>query len=346
MLSLQPIHLWKYLSKKTTKLPPGVKSLFYLSWEDAFWDLLSKKNIPPGSIILVPEFFCGDVERNTISHGYRLAHYPVSATLRTSISDLLSAVKKFSPVVIIIFHPVGIANPLISSPKIVSLSRHILLVEDCVHRIIEPSKLKLVRPNHYIIDSLRKVLPLQGSFIYGRGSDMDYSLPPLRQSFFYSLRVHALWVLMQLFANLTQAKISESVMVTGYDLIGKSSLPARGWPLFSFLHHHLNHSHIQSVKKHQVEIYEKHLLSLLPQTIPYTVADKSQLRGWPILLGRNASRILVYLRSHGLLVRFELADSVWSQHHKIIYLPLGLHISLKQQLAVCHLVSGAINKYS
>ena len=101
-MSQKPIQLWKYLKLKRNKLPKNIGRLFYLSWEDALWDILAKKNVKKNSIVLVPEFFCGDVEDNIRAHGYKIAFYPVSSKLITTNKQLAESILRYKPTVLII----------------------------------------------------------------------------------------------------------------------------------------------------------------------------------------------------------------------------------------------------
>ena len=109
-------------------------------------------------------------------------------------------------------------------------------------------------------------MPLQGSAVYGNKEDIDFSEPPVFQSFFYSLKVTFLWIMMNIFWTLTQifshtklavlfAEQANQIMKSGYDLIGDSVLPARGFCLFKFLLDFIDPEKIKAVKKKQVEFY-------------------------------------------------------------------------------------------
>jgi hypothetical protein len=97
MISPQPIRLIKYLGFKRNKLPVNLRRLFYLSYEDALWDILKKKNIKPGSIILVPDFFCRDVETNIERHGYKIAGYKMASGLTINTADFKDKIKFYKP---------------------------------------------------------------------------------------------------------------------------------------------------------------------------------------------------------------------------------------------------------
>lgn len=193
IISPQPIHLQRYLSRKKRITLPKVKRLFYLSWEDALWDLLKKKHVPVGSVILVPEFFCGDVEDNMRAHGYTVQYYPVSKKLQTAEIDIAQAIRRWQPSTVIVFHALGIQNSLLCNGSISwlgALSQECILIEDCVHRVIDPSRIHFVRRNHFMLDSLRKVVPIQGSFLYGNSLDLPFYEPPLFQFFFTHVVLH------------------------------------------------------------------------------------------------------------------------------------------------------------
>ena len=303
---------------------------------------MEKKNIKKNSVILVPKFFCGDVENNILNHGYKICYYPVSEKLQTTDKQLLSAIKKFEPKVIIIHHHVGIFNMLLSSKNwLKHVDNSIILIEDCVHRIVEPNQLKFIKQNHFIIDSLRKVVPLQGSVVYGQKNDLNFTQPPFYQSFFYSIRVHFLWILMNLCWKLGANKMAENLMKIGYDLIGDSKDAAPGFFVFNYLQQFLDFEKIKTIKEKQVIFYENNLKNLTNylQIPPYLKSDRRELIGFPLIINNKiANKYISLLRRKGLLVRAELSDSQWSKKHKIIYLPLGLHINRKQQKQICAFV--------
>ncbi len=325
MFSVQPIQLWRYIGFKRNKIPRNLRRLFYLSWEDALWDLLDKKKIPKSSYILIPNFYCGDVERNIICHGYKIVRYPISKNMTVSENKFRFLINKYQPKVVIIFHPVGILSNLSKDRKWVkSLSDDILLIEDGVHRIVNSQKIKIFKKNHFIIDSLRKVVPLQGSNIYGNKEDLDYDSLPFYQSINYSIRVHTLWLVMLIFLNLGFYRFAEQLMVKGYDLIGDAKKSAPGFILFKYIFEFINFEKIYKIKYHQVKIYNEYFINELK----YKSSDKGELRGFPLIVDNLvADRVLNKIRSSGLMIRFELNDSEWSQGNKIIYLPLGPYLN-------------------
>ena len=353
MISTQPVLSFGYFKFKKNKIPRNIRRLFYLSWEDAFWDILLKKKVPKGSFILLPDFFCKDVEENIKSHGYKVSHYPIKKNLDADKKSFIEKIRQVKPEVVVIFHTNGIKSKLFENCEWLARVTHdIILIEDSVHKIIDPEKINIIKKDHFVINSLRKVVPLQGSELFGDREDLDFSTPSFVQSFRYRLKVYFLWVLTILgwsLVNILPGRLSkkfglaaEKLMLAGYNLIGDSILPAKGGP-GGFLSRRVNFEKIEKVKRHQVDTYERLLADLLPLKLFITVEDKGSMRGFPLILPKNrANGILEFIRSKGLLVRFELDDSVWARNQKIIYLPLGIHMTQRKVEEVCRLTREAI----
>lgn len=357
MISLLPIytHIPHVKRSRLHVFPQKTKQLFYLSWEDALWDILDHKHIPLQSVILVPEFFCGDVENNIKTHGYRVEHYPVDAQLQTTKEELIRCIKKYNPSVLVVLDAVGIRNSLWNSLGwMKELREETLLIEDCVHRIIESKNVVFLKHNHILIDSLRKVLPLQGSVVYGRTQDLQFTEPPRVQSLGYAIAVLILWFVMMVLLTCAHklyktpcarvfALFAEFMMKWGYAVIGNSMKPSRGFYVFISMLHHIDLLKIKKIKEKQVNVYE----SQFPQVRRiYEDSDKGELRGWPVIINKeHAQEFLQSIRSKGLLLRFELNDSVWSTARKIVYLPLGAHMTKSQQMDVCSIVRKAILQF-
>jgi hypothetical protein len=344
MLSPQPIQLVKYLCFRRNIIPKHLKRLFYLSYEDALWDILEKKNVRKGSKILVPDFFCRDVEDNIKSHGYKIIHYHIKKDLSADIKDFEDQVKKHKPAVVIAFHPVGITSNLFKNRGWIKLlDKRTLLIEDSVHRVLNPLKIEIYKRNHFVINSLRKVVPFQGASVYGQKDDLNFDTPPLTQSLLYSIKVHFLWLLMDICWNTGQFLSAEKLMIKGYNLIGDSVLPAKGFLPFKILEDFLDHNKIAKINFEQACFYESKLKNITKNPIIYQESDLKRMMAWPIVLDKEtADETLKNIRSKGLLVRFELNDSAWSKNQKIIYLPMGPHITHSDQMKACQIVTEAL----
>lgn len=344
MISPQPILSFKYFQLGKNRLPKGIKKLFYLSWEDALWDVLDKKRVKKGSIILIPDFYCKDVEKNIKEHGYKTSYYKILPNLKVDKESFVLEVRKNSPSVIIIFHPVGIKSNLLGNQEwLAKISGNSILIEDSVHRVLLPGDFKIIKDNHFIIDSLRKVVPLQGASLYGRREGLNFDLPGIFQSFFYRTEVSFYWFLMVVCWTLGFGRLAEKLMLKGYEIIGDSKKPSRGSMLAKMLSDHLNVSGVQKEKVMQSNIYERLISGKILHNLKIKQNDKKHLRGYPVILSvRTADKILSYLRFNGLLVRFELDGSLWSSKRKIIYLPLGPQMNRNSQMKVCDLVNKTV----
>ena len=325
-------------------MPEGFKQLFYLSWEDALWDILVHKKVKKKSNILVPDFYCTDVEENIKKHGYRVVRYKILPNLKAGKKSFAAAVRKYKPPVIVVFHPVGIKSNLFDSESwLARTAGESILIEDSVHKILNPRDLKIIKSNHFIIDSLRKVVPLQGSRVFGKSADLNFDVPSVFQSFFYFLRVNTNCFLMNICLTLGIHKLAERLMLDGYDLIGDAAKPARGSLIAKFLSSRLNTDKIQKLKEKQTDCYEQILGDFLPYKLKLKDKDKKHLRGYPVVLqSSKANKVLSFLRNRGLMVRFELEESNWGRKYKIIYLPLGFQMRVKNQKKICNLVKSAL----
>lgn len=357
MYSHKPISLWKYLRWQKTTLDKSYKQLFYLSWEDALWDLCSKMKVGHNSLILTPAWYCVDVEQNMKNHGYRVKNYAVDLNLQPNKASLLSALKKYKPKVVILHHPLGITNHLIKDQKFLKkITNNHITIEDSVHNIIDNCKIKITSPNHYIIDSLRKTVPLQGSSLYGKESSLNFKSPLYLQSWMYRLGVTTLWCVMNLFWGLTMlthrrlpAQLAQRIMQWGYDLIGNSTLPTSGSPVFSKLQKHLDINRIENIKSSQIITYQKHLTKLnipLISRIKYSIADIPKLMGYPLRIHKSiAQELLLNLKQRGLILRYELAVNNWDSDYHVLCLPIGPYLNNADIKRISNIFSDSISTY-
>jgi hypothetical protein len=346
MLTIQPPIIRKYFTFRTLVNPRNtVYRSFYLSWEDALWHLLELYKVPVRAKVLVPEFFCGHVVENMQQHGLTVSYYPVDSLMRTRSDELASTIKKIKPDILIIFHPVGIHNQLIndSTDWFNHLDTDYLLIEDCVHMLVNTQKIGFLSEHHFLIDSLRKVVPIQGSNVHSSVLLPKVNMLTSILTLPYRLTVMTWWALMQI--NLIKAYLSKSssaemkynlraeqAMIKGYEVIGDNQLASPGMSLMRYLASHIAVDRIENIKQKQAELYLRGLANLLKQVhvwLPQMkAADYKNLRGFPVIMDiAIADQILLHLRSNGILVRFELNDSKWSQKQKIIYLPMGIYVS-------------------
>jgi hypothetical protein len=342
-------NLLAYLGFSRAEVPKSIARAFYLSWEDALWDLLKAKGVPKGSKVLVPSFHCLDVMNNIASHGYPCVTYEVDRNFKATKESVLSALQKHDAKVIIIFHTLGMTNTLLDDPSWINdLPHDVILIEDSVHRVIEPSQVSILGRNHFVLDSLRKVAPLQGSFIYGLPEALDYSKAPMNKAFWYQVMGVYYFVVFQLLLSLAailrspkMIKTAENVLTTHDDLIGDSEISGRNFGIFAFFQQFLAFERIRKIKRKQSLLYEKLLFPLLEKhshffRIAVDEKDKSELRGYPLgLEGNDAETILAFIRKNDVLLNFHLKDCEWCVDKKLLFLPMGPHINDTQIEYVC-----------
>lgn len=334
MLSVQPTGLHHYLTRRSLTVPKHLGHFFYMTWEDALWDLLAYFHIPQKSRALVPEFFCGDVVTNMKTHGIQSYWYPCDQNFQTDPHVFKAWLIKHQPHIVVILHAAGITNQLFAKKDIWidALPKNAILIEDSVHRIVDPRHIQLIAPRHLVIDSLRKVVPLPGSNLYGSQEVLaQLKTTPTQKAFLYQLSVMGWWMLFQGLLTLKWYSLAEKAMIIGYDIIGDHPRGGVGWSIAKFFAQHLNIMHIEKAKQQQVTLYKKHLSPIwenptffLPH---FSWHDYGKLRGFPIGVRlQHSQSFLQSLRSQGLLVRYELNDSIWSTKNKVLYLPLGPYL--------------------
>lgn len=354
MTPIQPTGWQHYLKWQANDIPQHLNHYFYMSWEDALWDLLLHFQIPPKSTISVPAFFCGDVVENMNAHGLQVRYYPVDRNFHTDPELFARVLKSDQPNIVVILHAVGMTNQLFthSNKWLTALSPDTLLVEDSVHRVVNPQNIQLLTPRHVVMDSLRKVAPLPGCNLFTHTSQV-MAQTSIMKTITYQLQLIGWWLVFQWCLQLSTISFSwwqafwnraaEHAMLRGYDVIGDSQLAGSGWWMFKQLSRHLDYDKIQRAKQTQVARYQKLLAPVWSSDklfeITFSDEDASLLRGYPVgLTIKTANQVLKKLRENGLLVRFELNDSQWATRQKVIYLPLGPHLSLDQIEEVARLL--------
>ena len=351
MLSPQPFALLKYLSLKKRATRKNISCKYFLSWEDALWALLSAKKVAAGSKILLPSFFCPDVVKNMQAHNLNCVFYGVNRSLQITSAEFSQIIDKEMPNIIVILNAVGIKNPLLSMDTkwLSKMHDKAILIEDCVHQVLETKSIKLLHPNHYLIDSWRKVLPMQGSALCSAPENLNFSVTKSGKGVFYQMRVFFWWLIMQLGWHLKLYKLGEKAMLKGYDVIGDFPAGAANFNFSNYLHSLVDFDHLKKIKMKQVERYERFLTPLFARRdffkIEYTVADYGELRGFPVGLENTISEsFLKAVRNKKLLLRFELLGSLWSQNQKLIYLPLGPEVDFTKQKKLCELLLSEAEK--
>ncbi len=350
---VQPVISLRYFHKEKSRIPNDISTAFYLSWEDVLWDICKSFQIKHNSVVLVPSFFCVDVMNNMKAHGLNPQYYEVDSQLQPVKSDLLKKINQTEPAFIVLFHAVGITNNLVTKEFIQKISKDIFIIEDCVHRITNPEEVHIYSEKHVLINSLRKVVPLQGSCIFAKKNIIKQLQGP-HNTFLYSSAVIVLWLIMQFNFLLQKFVIkhaglfAEWSMLKGYDIIGDNVKPGYCPRFFYTLYTHLDFHYIKKIKQEQANLYTSLICHDSESYTPkFNQSDKGELRGYPIVMQKTfAKKIIQQLRSKKIYIRPELIDSKWTQDRDIMYLPMGLHVTKYHIHYLASLFNSSVTNYS
>ena len=154
----------------------------FISFEDALWNYLNRNPLK-NKAILVPDFFCTDVTSRLEERGFNIIWYSLNIDLTFSEEQFLSSFSseniKASVGALFIYYPLGNRDgvPACSWFR-AQLGDSVLLIEDCADCLLEPQQVLLLDENHIIIDSLRKILPMQGARLFSLRASV-YQISPL-----------------------------------------------------------------------------------------------------------------------------------------------------------------------
>ncbi|MCR4326422.1 MAG: hypothetical protein NUV52_02085, partial [Candidatus Roizmanbacteria bacterium] len=260
--------LWPFLGLDRHEAPPHIRRYYYFSFEDGLWDFLEKQRekgaIPLGSMILIPDFYCIDVINNITHHGYVCELYPVDSHFQISEKELLQRVSKTKARILVVFHVGGITSTVLNESLCKKLPEEVIIIEDGVHRLINPSSVRLIDDRHMLIDSLRKTTPLPGSFMYGPPRLLNE--PQTHQWFTWYTLVSTMYFIVFRFMFSVAMLLSIPALVVWAhnvllqlhdDLIGDSVQGHRGLPGIPFIFDHINFAKVSRMKINQVRAYEE-----------------------------------------------------------------------------------------
>jgi hypothetical protein len=349
--------LLPFLSLKRAKPLPGIKCYYYHSFEDSLWDLLQNK-FPNTKklLVLVPDFYCSDVLDNLKSHNCDYIYYPLDKNFQISAAKFKKYLWLFCPDVAIIFHACGITSTLMKDTSwLADLPAKTLIVEDCVHRLVNPQNINFLNDRHYVIDSLRKVSPLPGSRMFGKSKALNFQQQNSKYATKYFLTSTFCYLLFRIILNIgfliKSSKLiiysHEHVLKVHDDIVGDSTLPQRGIPWMSIFYNRLNYQKVAQVKNALVNKYEECLSSIYNRNYFYHInipnVDYKELHVYPVgINGSDSSDLISYLHARNIPVWCKFTDVPWSQNRQVLFLPLGFHINtaqithLKNALAAWH----------
>jgi hypothetical protein len=344
-----------YISLQSRSSSPAIVELDYVSFEDALWDFLDQKEIKKGSTLLIPDFFCMDVIGNIVDHGYQFDLYPVDEVFQPRFDILKEKMQSKSASVIVLFHALGIENTLVNSGLFWSTARHDQwVVEDCVHRIVEPALLSLQSPRHILIDSTRKITPFFGATLYGNRSQINYTRARHPSTSKYTYLTMWFWTQFQSLLTLGSVLKYSPYLIRAYDflnsgdnLIGDSTLSARLPTLFSWQKRHIAAEKIKAARKNQAVIYKTLLHDLyldhrfvLPTPYLNTLPQLQNLAFFPLPFRSDYGFLLrEFLLTQGICTFIEFSDSPWAINKNVLCLPLGVHVTTRDIKFVCHQIN-------
>lgn len=355
MISYYPPRLLPFLSWKTRKFPQSIRRLYYLSWEDAVWELLPQLGIKTGSTILLPDFYCIDVVNNMEEHGYEIKYYPLDHNLQISASEFLEYYQATKPEVVIIFHAAGITSQLsVNQTLIQKISKHSLIISDYVHRLVSPDELTFLSDRHLAIDSLRKNVPLPGSFAYLPAELAQVIMPPQLKNLGYAVGAMLQYLLYRTLLGLAMfirsprlVKYAHLTTLKSHDeLVGDKQTGNAGLPWVPLIHRHLDLVKIKNLKEKQVQIYLNLLTSLLiydpKMRMPkIKTEDLGKLHAFPlVILNPLSEQLKSKLGKLNVWAKFE--DCLWSRDKKVFFLPLGFHITTVDQDQIIEIIRQTI----
>lgn len=334
-LTLLPPPIWRFLGSKNTF--PAHR--FFLSFEDALWSIVSSLDLN-GKTVLYPSFFCMDVVNRLDMRGAICIPYKVTRDLLPDTESLFKEMAQYSPSIVILYHPLGLrlAESLISE-VIDRGKREAIVIEDCADLFISTDEIELKSDNHVIIDSLRKVTPIQGARVFCsnkfnlKGSNIShYSLLALLYYLTYRL-LHLVGV------ALNSRKILDlcwSVFNKHSDLIGASSSPNLGFLWDKYLANYVASDLIRKSKSEVCSIYVEEVnkrVALTPFCIRLPEVSFDSLRFFPLVFQKGVGdKISSLLERQLIFVDTHFNDSPHCEQLDYLLLPLW-HTMTKDDVA-------------
>lgn len=341
MINYYQPFLFPFIQTTPHRQPLGLKTYYYHSFEDALWDFLDHKFPGRKLRFLVPDFYCSDVLDNIKSRGHEYIYYQLDQDFQIAPSQFQKYLWLNQPDIVIIFHACGITSNLLKNLTWLSdFPKTSLIIEDSVHKLVNPQQVKLVNTRHFVIDSLRKVSPLPGSRIFGLPNGLDFI--PSQSSFISSYFLSSFFLFLLFKITLSIGFVVNSASLVSFahnqilkahdNIIGDSLHPQTGLSSMKPFISRLNYAKVAKLKNHQVSLYRKYFKEVFNLPNFYNVqipqSDFGHLHVFPLgVLTSSLPELTDYLHARNIPVWFKFTDTPWSQRRGVIFLPLGFHIS-------------------
>lgn len=342
MIQYYQPYLWPFLGKKRHFPQKDIKQYYYHSFEDGLWDFLKQKQVKKGSVFLVPDFYCIDVVENIRTHGFQVEFYSLDEQLQPNTEQFWDILKKVKPQLLIIFHAAGITSNLLQPEIFNQLPKDCYIIEDSVHRLVNPGKVKVINNQHFVMDSLRKVSPLFGSFLYGSLNGLEFTQAKLEFSRYFILTTvyFVLFKVGLIFSSIMNSTrvmkhTHERLLKLHDDVIGDRFKPQKGIFGAAWLHSWLDFDKVERLKQYQVQLYQRELHDLFESELFYEIripaGDEKLLHVYPLGIclsseNKRTEKLLSFLQKRGVVVWTKFPESPWSKNQQVLFLPLGFHI--------------------
>ncbi len=330
---------FSFFTPKRHAPPKGVLRYYYHSFEDGLWDLIAHR-FPNGALFLIPDFYCMDVLNNIVLHGSRYVLYPLDRNFQISEREFEKLVERHAPDIVLAFHACGISTHMLRETSwMKTLKRSAIVIEDCVHRLVRQESIALAAPNHIVMDSMRKVSPVPGSFMYGSGEALSFAQARHTRWSPYFISSFLLYIVFRATLEFGFLVNSERIVSFAHrvllqmhdDIIGDSKTPHQGTRFFQMLADHMDVEKIGRIKERQAKLYEQLLEPLFERgvhRIGIRPDDYRELHVYPLVLAGQPDRNLeAHLRSRNMAVWFKFPDAPWSKDKSVLFLPLGPQIN-------------------
>lgn len=347
MISYYPLLLLPHLTRKKSVYRGPLRELFFQSWEDALWYLIDCGIIKRGNI-LIPDFYCLDVVGNMRSHGLTPLFYPLDSNLQPMRDEFAALLKSCTPSCVIIFHAAGITSDLAWNSKWrEALSPNTRVIHDFVHRLERPGVSGPHQSGDIVIDSLRKNLPLPGSHLYLPES-VGYIPAPSVADPHYIISARIRYGGYRLCLTLGHflksgylIRLGHKNILAGHDrVIGDSRHGCTGPKAAHILSQYVAWDRIADVKRRQEKKYRYLLAPFIEGSSMLTIPPSSPediLHALPVVVqGLHGQRLITKLEKLNVWTKFP--DSPWSRNRKVIFLPLGLHITTDDQIRIVEII--------
>jgi hypothetical protein len=339
-MNLSSPSLWNLLSKKCLNSSKFSKNnfKFFLSFEDALWAVLKAHSFIEKKA-LIPNFFCSDVTNRIKEHGFKILNYKFDSNLKVDINSIKDIINSNRIDLFILYYPLGMTKNAPNPQEIRNIVGHnTIIIEDLADCLVEAPPYGIIDSRHYCIDSLRKLLPIQGSRIWGENlANISYEFDNL-----YRYKSLILWFLTRLLgtiSNLTKSTFIDNLRwnTFGYhsDLIGKSENGNAGFEIDRFI---LNIIDINAYKNIRGKIINDYIdqfsqCNFKSETnlVPIQSDDINNVR-FPILRAKKGElqTLVNHLDSLGISCDIHFEDSPLSQEYDFMLMPADFNYNTKQ----------------